>query len=489
MPKYIVTIGLEVHAQLTTRSKMFCGCPVEFGAEPNTLTCPTCLGLPGALPVLNEGAIEKTILTGMMLGCATPPIVKWDRKNYFYPDMPKNYQITQFDLPLCLGGGVPLYDLAYPKDAQKSIANPGKVVKLTRIHLEEDVAKSTHHDKFTTIDFNRAGTPLMEIVSEPDIDSAEEAVAYLNSLRQILIYGGVSDADMEKGQMRADVNISVRPEGQKELGVKIELKNINSMSAIRRAIKAETERQIDVLEGRNPEKLVQSTRRWDDDAGVTTKMRDKEDSHDYRYFPDPDLIPLRTESLVARIRPLVPELPHEKRARFEKDYGCSAYDADVLASEKALAAYYEAAVAANTQVPAKKLANWVINDLLGQLKDSEDGITACPVKPEALSELVAVVEAGKISNNQAKEVFAEMFANGGSAAAIIKAKGFEQVSDTGALEAIVDQIIASNPEKVAEVKGGNEKAMNWFTGQAMKASQGKANPKIVTEIVRKKVLG
>jgi aspartyl-tRNA(Asn)/glutamyl-tRNA(Gln) amidotransferase subunit B len=489
MPKYIVTIGLEVHAQLTTQSKMFCGCPVEFGAEPNTLTCPTCLGLPGALPVLNEGAIEKTILTGMMLGCTTPPIVKWDRKNYFYPDMPKNYQTTQFDLPLCLGGGVPLYDLAYPKDAQKSIANPGKVVKLTRIHLEEDVAKSTHHEKFTTIDFNRAGTPLMEIVSDPDIDSAEEAVAYLNSLRQILIYGGVSDADMEKGQMRADVNISVRPEGQKELGVKIELKNINSMSAIRRAIKAETERQIDVLEGRNPEKLVQSTRRWDDDAGVTTKMRDKEDSHDYRYFPCPDLIPLRTASLVERIRPTVPELPHEKRARFEKDYGCSAYDADVLASEKELASYYEAAVAADPKVPAKKLANWVINDLLGILKDTEDGIHACPLKPEALSSLVAFVEAGKISNNQAKEVFSEMFASGQSAAEIIKAKGFEQVSDTGALEAIVEQILAANPDKVAEVKGGNDKAMNWFTGQAMKASQGKANPKIVTEIVRKKVLG
>jgi aspartyl-tRNA(Asn)/glutamyl-tRNA(Gln) amidotransferase subunit B len=213
MPKYILTIGLEVHAQLTTRSKMFCACPVEYGAEPNTHTCPTCLGLPGALPVLNEAAIEKTILTGLMLGCETPPVVKWDRKNYFYPDMPKNYQITQFDMPLCIGGGVPLYDLAYPKDAQKSIANPGKVVKLTRIHLEEDVAKSTHHDKFTTIDFNRAGTPLMEIVSDPDIDSAEEAFAYLTSLRQILIYGGVSDADMEKGNLRCDVNISLRPEG------------------------------------------------------------------------------------------------------------------------------------------------------------------------------------------------------------------------------------------------------------------------------------
>ncbi|MFC5455047.1 Asp-tRNA(Asn)/Glu-tRNA(Gln) amidotransferase subunit GatB [Prosthecobacter fluviatilis] len=489
MPKYIVTIGLEVHAQLTTRSKMFCACPVEYGAEPNTHTCPTCLGLPGALPVLNQDAIEKTILTGLMLGCTTPPVVNWDRKNYFYPDMPKNYQITQMPFPLCLGGGVPLYDLAYPKDAQKSIANPGKVVKLTRIHLEEDVGKSTHYDKFSALDFNRAGTPLMEIVSEPDIDSAEEAFAYITSLRQILIYGGVSDADMEKGNLRCDVNISVRPEGQKELGVKIELKNINSMSAVRRAIKAETERQIDVLEGRNPEKLVQSTRRWDDDRGETTLMRSKEDAHDYRYFPDPDLLPVRTAALVEKVRSQLPELPHEKRARFEKDYGCSAYDAGVLSSEKELASWYEAAVAADTRVPAKKIANWVINDLLGVLNERSLTITECPVSPQALSALVATVEAGSISNNQAKEVFAEMFESGKSAAEIIKAKGFEQVSDTGALEAIVEQILAANPDKVAEVKGGNEKAMNWFTGQAMKASQGKANPKMVTEIVRRKVLG
>lgn len=487
MPKYIVTIGLEVHAQLTTRSKMFCGCAVAYGEEPNTQTCPTCLGLPGALPVLNQAAIEKTILTGLMLGCEIPPVVKWDRKNYFYPDMPKNYQITQFDLPLCLGGGVPLYDLAYPKDAQKSIANPGKVVQLTRIHLEEDVAKSTHHDKFTTIDFNRAGTPLMEIVSEPDIASAEEAFAYLTSLRQILVYGGVSDADMEKGQMRCDVNISVRPEGQEQLGAKIELKNLNSMSAVRRAIKFEAERQIDCLE--RGEKLIQSTRRWDDDRGETTLMRTKEDAHDYRYFPDPDLLPLRTPDIVARVRPQVPELPHEKRARFESDYGCSAYDAGVLASDKELAAWYEAAVAADPSVPAKKIANWVINDLLGALKDTEGGLAACQVRPAQLAALAAAVEAGKISNSQAKEVFAEMIASGAEPADIIKSKGFEQVSDSGALEAIVDQILAANPDKVAEVKGGNDKAMNWFTGQAMKASQGKANPKMVTEIVRRKVLG
>ena len=474
MSKYILTIGLEVHAQLTTRSKMFCACPVEYGAEPNTHTCPTCLGMPGALPVLNQAAIEKTILTGLMLGCTTPPVVNWDRKNYFYPDMPKNYQITQMPFPLCLGGGVPLYDLAYPKDAQKSIANPGKVVKLTRIHLEEDVGKSTHYDKFTTLDFNRAGTPLREIVSEPDIDSAEEAFAYLTSLRQILIYGGVSDADMEKGNLRCDVNISLRPEGQKELGTKIELKNINSMSAIRRAIKFETERQADCL---------------DDDRGETTLMRSKEDAHDYRYFPDPDLLPVRTADLVAKMRSQVPELPHEKRARFEKDYGCSAYDAGVLASEKELAAWYETAVAADTKVPAKKIANWVINDLLGALNDRSLTLADCPVQPQALSSLVATVEAGKISNNQAKEVFAEMFESGKPAAEIIKAKGFEQVSDTGALEAIVEKILAANPDKVAEVQAGNEKAMNWFTGQAMKASQGKANPKMVTEIVRKKVLG
>ncbi|MEY4484170.1 MAG: Asp-tRNA(Asn)/Glu-tRNA(Gln) amidotransferase subunit GatB, partial [Verrucomicrobiota bacterium] len=429
--------------------------------------------------------IEKTMLAGLMLGCSTPEISKWDRKNYFYPDMPKNYQLTQLDAPLCLGGGVPLYDLAYPKDAQKSIKNSNKVVKLTRIHLEEDVGKSTHTGLGTLLDFNRAGTPLMEIVSDPDIESAEEAFAYLSSLRQILVYAGVSDADMEKGQMRCDVNISVRPEGQVELGAKIELKNLNSMSAVRRSIHVEVERQIECLN--NGEKLIQSTRRWDDDRGESILMRTKEDAHDYRYFPCPDLLPIRTGPILERVRQQVPESPHGKRARFESDYCVSAYDAGVLASDKALADWFEEAVKADTKVPAKKIANWVINDFLGRLNEAGSTLADSLVKPHGLSELVAFVESGKISNNQAKEVFVDMFVNGEAAADIIKKKGFEQVSDTGALEALCDQVIAANPDKVAEFKAGNDKVLNWMTGQIMKSSGGKANPKVLGELLRGKL--
>ena len=482
---YIVTIGLEVHVQLKTESKMFCTCPVKFGEPPNTLTCPTCLGLPGALPVLNGGAIEKTVLTGQMLGCITPEIVKWDRKNYFYPDMPKNYQISQFDLPLCLGGGVPLYELAYPKDHQKNIENPGKVVELTRIHLEEDVAKSTHHSTYTTIDFNRAGTPLMEIVSEPDIDTAEEAVAYLNSLRQILVYSGVSDADMEKGQMRCDVNVSIRPNDQDELGTKIELKNLNSVSSVRRSLHYEIDRQVEELEAGNT--IVQATWRWNDEVGQTEIMRTKEDAHDYRYFPDPDLLPVKTTEILARVQQDLPELPHQKVERFESEYQITHYDASVLASERVLADFYEEG--AKGASSPKKVANWVINNLLAELNEREITIEECPVAAAEIGSLVDLIEAGQISNSQAKEVFADLFESPDKdPATIAKEKGFE-LADSGEVEGFINEAIAANPSPAGEVAEGNDKAANFLTGQVMKLSRGKANPKQVTEMILAKLRG
>src|SRR6266566_1599136 len=333
---YIATIGLEVHVQLKTRSKMFCASPVEFGAEPNTRTCPVCLGLPGALPVMNQDALRMTMLTGLMLGCDIAPVSKFDRKNYFYPDMPKNYQISQYEMPLCTNGSVPLHDLAYPKDAQKNIVTHDKEVHLVRIHLEEDVAKSFHFENSTGIDFNRAGTPLMEIVTQPEIASPEEAFAYLASLKQALIYGGVSDADMEKGQLRCDCNVSVRKREEPSFGTKIELKNLNSISGVRRALAYEIDRQIEVLD--RGETLQQETRRWDDDIGKTFLMRTKEFAHDYRYFPDPDLLPVKTEVFIEEVRARLPELPWEKRERFVREYGISEYDAGVLADDLGLSA-------------------------------------------------------------------------------------------------------------------------------------------------------
>jgi len=481
MPRYIPTIGLEVHVQLKTRSKMFCGCPAEYGADPNTHTCPVCLGYPGALPVMNGEALKMTALAGLMLGCEIAPLCKFDRKNYFYPDMPKNYQITQFDRPICIGGGVPLHEFAYPKDAQKSIASPGKVVRLTRIHLEEDVAKSSHFDANSGIDFNRAGTPLMEIVSEPEIATPEEAFAYLTSLQQILIYGGVSDADMEKGQMRCDCNVSVRPEGQQELGVKIEIKNMNSISAVRRAVAYEIERQIAACE--KGEKLVQSTRGWDNAAGQTRHQRTKESSHDYRYFPDPDLLPVDTTVFMAEVRAKRPELPGEKRDRFVRDFGVTGYDASVLASERALAEYFDAA-AKGAKKP-KNVANWIINDLLSALTTAEKTIGDCPISAHALDELVNLIEEGKISSKQGKEVFAEMFASGKGAVQIVKERGLEQVSDTGAIEALCQQVMDANPKAVGEYKAGKLGSINFLKGQVLKISQGKANPQVVNDLLAK----
>jgi aspartyl-tRNA(Asn)/glutamyl-tRNA(Gln) amidotransferase subunit B len=476
-------IGLEVHVQLKTRSKMFCACPVEFGAEPNSHTCPICLGLPGALPVMNHEALRLTILTGLMLGCDIAPVSKFDRKNYFYPDMPKNYQISQYDLPFCTNGSVPLHELAYPKDAQKNIAAPDKEVHLVRIHLEEDVAKSSHFENSTGIDFNRAGTPLMEIVTQPEINSPEEAFAFLTSLRQILIYGDISDADMEKGQLRCDCNVSVRPKDQIELGVKIEIKNLNSISGVRRALAYEIQRQIDAL-GRG-EKLEQETRGWDDAAGETFLMRTKEFAHDYRYFPDPDLVPVKTDELIADVRSRVPELPKAKRARFVEQYQVSPYDAGVLANDLDLARYFESA--AQTVNKPKSVANWILNDLQNALSNVGKTIIDCPIQPKALDELVNLIDSGKINGKQGKEVFAEMFATGKSAAEIVREKGIEQLSDAGAIEALCDQAIAANPKPAADFKAGNTASLNFLKGQVMKLSKGKANPQLVGEILERKL--
>lgn len=484
-PDYTATIGLEVHVQLKTRSKMFCSCAVEFGAEPNTNVCPVCLGLPGSLPVMNEEALTLTALAGLMLGCHIPEVCKFDRKNYFYPDMPKNYQISQYDRPFCLGGAVPLHDLAYPKDAQKAIAEPGKKVRLVRIHLEEDVAKSFHMESATGIDFNRAGTPLLEIVSMPDIGSAEEAFAYLTVLQQVMVYGGISDADMEKGQLRCDVNVSVRRKGEEKLGAKIEIKNLNSISGVRRALLYEIPRQIEVLESGG--RLAQETRRWDDALGQTVLMRTKESAHDYRYFPDPDLMPVETARFVEAARRRMPELPWEKRARFVREYGISDYDAGVLADDQALAGYFEEA--ARLAPKAKAAANWVLNDLLSALSASGRTIGECPVAPAALAGLLELVEKGRISGRQAKEVFAEMFATGKGAAEIVKERGLEQLSDAGALEALCDQVIAAHPGPVADYRAGKAAAINFLKGQVMKLSQGKANPAVVGELLAKKLGG
>ncbi len=460
--QYEAVIGLEVHVQLRTQSKLFCGCVTGSGAEPNTQVCPVCLGYPGVMPVMNEEAIRKTILSGLMLGCGITRFSKWDRKNYFYPDMPKNYQISQYDLPLCVGG---------------SVSIPGKKLGITRIHLEEDVAKSFHFDSTSGVDFNRAGTPLMEIVSEPDMRTPEDAFAYLTALREILVSGDVSDCDMEKGQMRCDSNVSVRPVGQAKFGEKVEIKNMNTISGVRRAVAYEIQRQITTLTKGG--RISQETRRWDDEAGVTSVMRTKEYAHDYRYFPEPDLMPVVvSEELLAEIRRELPELPEAKRHRFIQQYGLPEYDAGVLVADGTVAAYYEQS-AAKSKNP-KAISNWIMTELLGKWAENK-------IAPEQLAELVAAIDAGQISGKQGKEVFAEMFATGKAPAEIIQQKGLVQVSDTGALETLADEAIASNPKSVADYKAGNAGALNFLKGQVMKLSRGKANPQLVGKILQQKM--
>ncbi len=441
---------------------MFCGCSAQSGAPANTQVCAVCLGYPGVLPVMNEEAVRKTILTGLMLGCEIARFSKWDRKNYFYPDMPKNYQISQYDLPLCKGGAVPI---------------AGKSVGVTRIHLEEDVAKNFHFETTSGVDFNRAGVPLMEIVSEPQINSPDEAFAYLTALKEILMSGGVSDCDMEKGQLRCDSNVSVRPVGQKEFGEKVEIKNMNTISGVRRALAYEIQRQTSVLQKAG--KVSQETRRWDDEAGVTSVMRTKEYAHDYRYFPEPDLMPVVvSDEMLEEIRKGLPELPEAKRRRFVKQYGLPEYDAEVLVADGAVADFFEKA-AGQSKNP-KAISNWVMTELLGKFADNR-------IAPAQLAELVGLIDTGQISGKMAKDVFTEMFTTGKSPGVIVKESGLAQVSDTAAVEAFVDQAIAANPKSVADFKAGNAAAINFLKGQIMKLSRGKANPQLAGEILARKL--
>lgn len=472
---YEAAIGLETHVQLRTKSKMWCSCANAFGAPPNTQVCPVCLGLPGVLPVANEEALRLTALTGFLLQCAVAPLAKFDRKNYFYPDMPKNYQITQYDKPSTLQGQVEF-------EFEQKLAR----VRITRAHLEEDVGKSFHFDRHSGVDFNRAGVPLMEIVSEPDIASAEMAYSYLNALKDILTYGGVSDCDMEKGMVRCDVNVSVRPQGQKELGAKIEIKNMNSFSGVRRALEYEIPRQIAVLKSGG--KLTQETRRWNDDAGITETMRTKEEAHDYRYFPEPDLMPfVPSEAWLDEVRQRVVELPLARKSRFMKDYHLPATDAEAFVNDPDLGNFFEG-IARGAKNP-KAIANWVINNLRAKMSETQTALSHLKFLPSAIADLTQLVDSGKISTKIAQEVFAEMFATGESPAAIIERKGLAQVSDTGAIESFCNEVILANPKSVADFQAGKEAALNFLKGQVMKLSKGRANPNVVGELLVRKLKG
>ena len=471
--EYEAVIGLETHVQLKTKSKMWCGCANEFGAPPNTHVCPVCLGLPGVLPVANDEALRLTALTGLLLHCAIAPRAKFDRKNYFYPDAPKNYQITQYDQPSTLNGFV---DFEFVGGLAR--------VRITRAHLEEDVGKNFHFDRHSGVDFNRAGVPLLEIVSEPDITSPDMAYAYLNALKDILIHGGISDCDMEKGMVRCDVNISVRPVGTTALGAKIEIKNMNTFSGARQALLYEIPRQIDVLKKGGT--LIQSTRRWDDVAGITEEMRTKEHAHDYRYFPDPDLMPFApTDEWLAQIRARVVELPLARQQRFMASYQLPKADAASFVNDVPLGHYFETAATGAKNPQA--IANWVINNLRAKLTETGTPLAAVKIKPGDLQELTTLVETGKISSKTAQEVFAEMFTSGERAGAIVERQGLAQVSDTGVIEQFCDQAIAAHPGPAADYRAGKVAALNFLKGQVMKASQGQANPALAGEILERKL--
>jgi len=470
--KYTATIGLETHVQLKTRTKMFCSCLLRTGDEPNTNVCPVCMGYPGALPVMNRQAVKFTVMAGIALGCDIPRHSAFDRKNYFYPDMAKDYQISQNGAPLCIGGGV---EIALPDGS-------AKFIRINHIHLEEDAAKINHYARHSGIDFNRGGTPLMEIVGEPDLSSADETIAYLEALKELLVYVGVSDCNLEEGNMRSDVNISVRPEGQSALGTKVEIKNMNTFKGIHAAIEYEVARQIDLLTHGGA--VIQETRRWDGELGETQSMRGKENAHDYRYFPEPDLVPVELdEETIARWRAEVPELPRARRARMMSEYGLPEYDAGVIAADKACADFFEKAARAAAPVPGKTVSNWFMTEVLRLVGEGGGDISSCALTPEALAELLRLLDAGTINGPTAKELLPELFEKGGMPKAIVDARGLGQVSDASALQALVDAAIAANPKSVADFKAGKKAAAGFFVGQVMKASKGKADPKLVGRLV------
>jgi aspartyl-tRNA(Asn)/glutamyl-tRNA(Gln) amidotransferase subunit B len=473
MTEYEAVIGLETHVQLRTQSKMWCGCANRFGSEPNTNVCPVCLGMPGVLPVANEEALRLTVLTGFLLQCTIAREARFDRKNYFYPDMPKNYQISQYDRPSAVNGLV-----------EFEVEGETLCVRITRAHLEEDVGKSFHFDRHSGVDFNRAGVPLLEIVSEPDITGPDMAYEYLTALKEILIQGGISDCDMEKGMVRCDVNVSVRPRGTQELGAKIEIKNMNSFSGVRRALLHEIPRQIEVL--RQGGKLRQETRRWDDVAGLTESMRSKEMAHDYRYLPDPDLMPVvPTDSWLAEVRARMIELPLARKRRFMREYQLPEADAATFQGDATLAAYFEP-LARRAKHP-KALANWIINNLRAKLTERGETVADLRFAPEAWLELVELVESGRISSKMAQEVFSEMFDNGEAPGAIVERRGLVQVSDEGTLDRLCEQALAANPRSVADYRAGKGAALNHLKGQVMRLSQGKANPNLVGAMLERKL--
>ncbi|MGQ9920565.1 MAG: Asp-tRNA(Asn)/Glu-tRNA(Gln) amidotransferase subunit GatB [Desulfobacca sp.] len=468
---YEVVIGLEVHAQLLTQSKIFCGCPTQFGAPPNTQVCPVCLGMPGVLPVLNQKVVEFALKLALATHCQIAPYSRFARKNYFYPDLPKGYQISQYELPLAEHGYVDI-----------DVDGVRKCIGLTRIHMEEDAGKLVHDEQLPVsyVDLNRTGVPLLEIVSEPDLRTPEEAAAYLKTLRNILLYLEICDGNMEEGSLRCDANISLKPQGSTTLGVRTELKNMNSFRNVQRALEYEIRRQRSLLEA--GENIVQETRLWDANRGKTYSMRGKEEAHDYRYFPDPDLVPLViSPEWIEAVRATLPELPDAKKARFMSQYDLPEYDAGVLTAEKALADYFEACV--RTFPQAKKVSNWIMSELMRELKKDDRGIETCAVSPQALGRLLALVEEGTISGKIAKSVFSDMIATGQDPDAIVKAKGLGQISDTSALEALAREILAANSKEVADFKAGKTKVMGFFVGEIMKKTKGQANPKLVNQLL------